>query len=283
MIRRRPLAAVGFVLPAALVYAAFVVYPLVRGVLLTFTDSTGSPGARFVGLRQYRAVQSDPAVQNALVHTLEYVVVVAVAQNVLGLVLASALFRRPRVRNVLTTALLLPALLSPLLAAFVWSFLYAPGAGLGTALADIGVHGLATRVSGVAVVDVWMFTGVSCVVFLAGYVAMPRDLTDAAELDGANGWTRFRLVEWPLLAPALTVSVTVSLVAALRMFELPLVIAGPGGQAQPLSSLVFQKVFATGSTEFGYGAAIALVLLCVVVLAASLSTLLRARAVGTAP
>ena len=277
------MAAAGFVLPAAVVYALFVVYPLVRSVLLSLTDSTGSPGAQFVGLRQYRAVHTDPAVQTALVHTLEYVVVVVVAQNVIGLALASALFRRPRVRSALTTALLLPALLSPLLAAFVWSFLYAPGAGLRTALADIGVHRLSSRVSGVAAVDVWMFVGVSCVVFLAGFTGMPRDLTDAADLDGATGWTRFRLVEWPLLAPALTVSVTVSLVASLRMFELPLVIAGPEAQAQPLSALVFQRIFATGSTAFGYGSAIALVLLCVVVLAGSVSTLLRARAVRATP
>jgi raffinose/stachyose/melibiose transport system permease protein len=284
--RRRPLTATLFLLPATAVYALFVLYPLVRGAILSFTDSMGGPASAFVGLSQYQELAQDPQVAAALKHTIIYACVVVVVQNGLGLAFAAALFRRPRARRVLGTVLLTPALISPLMAAFIWSYLYAPDGAINAVLHALGLGGLqhvwlgdtSTALMSVAAVNIWMFTGYSCAIFLAGYVAIPSALLDAADIDGASGWTRFRRVEWPMLAPSLTVNLTLSLIGSLRVFEFPLVLTngGPAGSTETLTILVYRDIF--GSSNFAYGIAIAMLLLVVVVvLSSALSSALRLR------
>jgi raffinose/stachyose/melibiose transport system permease protein len=109
-------------------------------------------------------------------------------------------------------------------------------------------------------------------------VAIPSALLDAADIDGASGWTRFRRVEWPMLAPSLTVNLTLSLIGSLRVFEFPLVLTngGPAGSTETLTILVYRDIF--GSSNFAYGIAIAMLLLVVVVvLSSALSSALRLR------
>jgi raffinose/stachyose/melibiose transport system permease protein len=284
---RRTEALVGFALPALVLYAVLVLYPLGHAVYLSLTDSTGGAATHYVGLRQFRALPSDVRVGAALRHTIVYAAVVVALQNLIGVALAAALFRRPRVRELLGTALLLPAVVPPLMAAFIWQCLYADHGGLNRGLHDAGLSVLAQgwldRSTGallsVAMVNVWMFAGYSCVLFLLGYAAIPAEVLDAAAADGAAGWRRFRLVEWPLLAPALTVSTVLSLIVALRAFELPLVLVGShAGATETLPVLVFQKVLGDGSSQIAYGTAIALLLLLVMAaLTGTVRALLRLR------
>jgi raffinose/stachyose/melibiose transport system permease protein len=282
--RRATMAA--FLLPAITVYGMFMLYPLARGISLSMTDSLGGPVANFVGTQQYRAMADDPAVTAALWHTVLYAAVVVVVQNGLGLLFASMLFRRPRVRKVLNVVLLTPTLISPVMAAFIWSYLFAPSGGINALLDLVGLHSLthvwlgdtSTALYAVAAVNIWMFTGYSCAIFLAGYMNLPAELLEAASLDGARGWRRFWSVEWPLLAPALTVNVTLSLIGSLKVFEFPLVLTngGPAGATETLTVLVYRNVF--GGGKFAYGVALSVVLLVtVVVLSSATSSLLRLR------
>jgi raffinose/stachyose/melibiose transport system permease protein len=273
-------------LPAAVVYGLFILYPLVRGVLLSLTDNTGGPTDHFVGLAQYRTLIHDPTAVQALWHTIAYAAVVLVAQTALGLLAAALLTRRARIRQTVSNLLLLPALISPVMASFIWSYLYRPDGGINALLGDLGLRGLqqvwlgnpSIALYAIAAVNIWMFTGYSCIIFLAGYSGIPRDLLDAADLDGAGHWQRFRKVEWPMLAPALTVNVTLSLIGSLGVFDFPLVLTngGPDGSTTTLALQIYQDLF--DNSDFGMGAATA-VLLLVLVLAASsaVSTLLRRR------
>ncbi|MFJ9559566.1 carbohydrate ABC transporter permease [Streptomyces fuscichromogenes] len=286
MFHRRRATMAAFLLPAIAVYSVFMLYPLVRGLYLSFTDSLGGPVAHFVGLQQYRAMADDPAVSAALWHTVLYAVVVVVVQNGLGLLFASMLFRRPRVRQALNVVLLTPTLISPVMAAFIWSYLLAPGGGLNGLLDAVGLGGLQhvwlgdphTALYAVAAVNIWMFTGYSCAIFLASYMSMPTELLEAAALDGARGWRRFRSIEWPLLAPALTVNVTLSLIGSLKVFEFPLVLTngGPAGATDTLTLLVYRNIF--GGGKFALGVALSVLLLVtVVVLSSATNSLLRLR------
>ncbi|MEU9453261.1 sugar ABC transporter permease [Streptomyces sp. NPDC048277] len=286
MFHRRRATMAAFLLPAIAVYSVFMLYPLVRGVYLSFTDSLGGPIANFVGLQQYQAMADDPAVSAALWHTVLYAVVVVVVQNGLGLLFASMLFRRPRVRKVLNVVLLTPTLISPVMAAFIWSYLLAPTGGLNALFDTVGLGSLQhvwlgdphTALYAVAAVNVWMFTGYSCAIFLASYMSMPTELLEAAALDGASGWRRFRSIEWPLLAPALTVNVTLSLIGSLKVFEFPLVLTngGPAGATDTLTLLVYRNIF--GGGKFALGVALSVLLLVtVVVLSSATNSLLRLR------
>src|SRR3954469_2090212 len=191
MLSRRRQAVLGFALPALVLYAVLVLYPLGHAAFLCLPDSTGGGPTHYVGLRQFRGLPSDVRVGAALRHTIVYAVVVVVLQNVLGVALAAALFRRPRVRELLGTALLLPAVVPPLMAAFIWQCIYASHGGLNRALGDVGLSVLAQgwlngspgALVSVAMVNVWMFAGYSCALFLLGYAAIPQDLLDAATAD----------------------------------------------------------------------------------------------------
>jgi len=286
VIHRRRATMAAFLLPAITVYAVFMLYPLGRGIYLSMTDSLGGPIAHFVGTEQYRAMADDPDVTAALWHTILYAAVVVIAQNGLGLLFASMLFRRPKVRKALSVTLLTPTLVSPVMAAFIWSYLFAPDGGINALLGLLGLDSLehvwlgdtSTALYAVAAVNIWMFAGYSCAIFLAGYMSLPTELLDAAAVDGANGWRRFRSIEWPMLAPALTVNVTLSLIGSLKVFEFPLVLTngGPAGSTETLTTLVYRNVF--GGGKFALGIAISVLLLVtVVVLSSATSSLLRLR------
>ena len=284
--RRGRYAAILLGLPAVVVYGVFILYPLGRGVFQSFTDNTGGRRSNFVGLKQYTTLLHDSAALSALGHTLIYAVVVLVVQTGLGLLAAALLARRVRIRRTVSSLLLLPALISPVMASFIWSYLYRPDGGINTLLGDVGLQALqriwlgdtSIALYAVAAVNIWMFVGYSCVIFLAGYAGISGEMLDAAAIDGASGWQRFRRIEWPMLAPALTVNVTLSLVGSLGVFDFPLVLTngGPVGSTNTLALLIYQDIF--NNSDFGLGTATAVVLLLVVVVVSSAaSTLLRRR------
>lgn len=287
MISRRPLAALGFLAPAVGIYLLTVIYPLLSSARLSLTDSTAGNAGNFVGLENFRELFTDSDVMSALGRTVAYALVVVVAQNGLGLIFARALFRRVRVQRTLSVVLLLPMLVSPLMAAFIWSALYAPDGAINVALEAIGLDSLTriwlgnpdTALWSIAVVNIWMFAGYSCAIFLAGYMNMSSEVLEAARVDGATGWKRFKSIEWPLLAPSLTVNITLSLIGSLKVFEFPLVMTngGPAGSTTTLTLIIYQKIFG-GQGSFAYGVTISLLLLAVVVVLSSFaSTVLRKR------
>jgi raffinose/stachyose/melibiose transport system permease protein len=284
--RRRRRTAVLFLLPALAVYGLFVLYPLVRGVLLSFTDNMGGPVSEFVGLRQYQTLVGDQATLAALGHTLVYAAVVLVVQTSLGLFAAAVLAHRVRIRRTVSNLLLLPALMSPVMASFIWSYLYRPDGGINTLLGSLGLEAFqriwlgdpSIALYAVAAVNIWMFAGYSCVIFLAGYAGIPRDVLDAARIDGANRWQRFRRVEWPMLAPALTVNVTLSLIGSLGVFDFPLVLTGGGpvNSTNTLALVIYRHLL--NNSDFAMAAATAVLLLVLVMtVSTAVSVLLRRR------
>lgn len=287
MITRRPYVAFGFLIPALVVYGIFLVNPLINGLRLSLTDSRGGPQANFVGLDNYESLLSDGEVIRSVGVTLLYSVIVVIVQNGLGLALARAIYLRPRTRRLMSLLILLPTLVAPLMASFIFSSLYAPDGFINAMLKLIGLDGLtrvwlgdpATALGAVAMVNIWMFAGYSATIFLAGFLALPAEMLDAADVDGATGWRRFRSIEWPMLAPSLTVAVTLSLIGCLKVFEFPFVMTGggPAGATTTLTLIIYRKIFGSG-TDFAYGVTIAVLLLLIVVfLSSTVTTVLRHR------
>ncbi|KTS05282.1 carbohydrate ABC transporter permease [Microbacterium testaceum] len=287
MIHRKPLTAALFLAPALAIYLLIVAYPLFQGISLSLTDSKVGNAGHFVGAANYAKLATDGDVVRALGITVVYAAVVVVVQNGIGLLLARALYNRPRVRRLGNALVLVPTLMSAVMAAFIWNSLLSPDGSINSLLRAAGLDALtrvwlgdpATALWAIALVNIWMFAGYSASIFLAGYMNLPSDLLDAARVDGASGWQRFTAVEWPLLAPALTVNITLSLIGSLKVFELPLVMTngGPAGSTTTLTMLIFFKIFG-GQGSFAYGATIAtLLLVVVVVLASTTQALLRRR------
>ena len=279
-----------FTLPALVLFIAFTVYPAVSGIALSFTDRRCAIGGTFVGLDNFARALSDPAVTSALRNTLVFTVVSVVVQNTLALGLASWMYRQPRIRSIARIGTLLPAMISLVAVGYVWSFIYSPlGGPLTTLLKGLGLQSLSrvwlgdphTALLAVAATNIWMYTGYSATIYLSGYLSIPSEIFEAAQMDGAHGWGMFRTLEWPLLGPALTVAVTLSTIGALRVFELITVMTngGPANSTQSLSYVIYNESF--GKLHFGYGSSVAVILLLLtVVFALSLTTVLRRREVS---
>lgn len=273
--------------PALAVYLVFLVYPTLRGIWTSFTDARGVVAGRYVGLANYSRLLADPAVWSALRNSVVFMVIVVVAQNGLGLLLASVLSRLPAVRGLVRTGLLMPSMMAVVVVGYLWSQVYSPiGGPLDTVLGVVGLRDLervwlgdpATALAAIAVANIWMYLGYSTTIFLANYLAIPAEVFDAAAMDGTSAWSRLRHLDWPLLAPSLTVNVTLALIGSLRVFDLPLVMTrgGPADATQTLSLLIYRSSFQ--DFQFGRGSAVAVVLLVATLVASVLLTsLLRRR------
>jgi raffinose/stachyose/melibiose transport system permease protein len=275
--------------PAIGIYALFLLYPAVRGLLMSFTDAQGVTGGHFIGLGNYRRLFSDETVRAALRNSVVFTIFVVVVQNGLALGLAHWLHAVPAVRRFARPALLLPAMMSTVVVGYMWSYIYSPlGGPLNAVMDGLGLHRLETVWLGdtrtallaVAVANIWMYLGYSTTIFLSNYLAIPQEIFDAANVDGARGWRRFRRVDWHLLAPALTVNLTLSVIGTLRVFEFPLVMTngGPANATRTLNMVIYQASF--NQFDFGYGTALAAVLLMITLVSAfPMVVLLRRREV----
>jgi raffinose/stachyose/melibiose transport system permease protein len=274
-----------FAAPALALYALVALYPSLAGAAAAFTDWNGLDGGRsFVGLENFRRLLEEDAARGALRNTLLLTVFVVCVQNVLALALALALNRVRR--GGLRVVFLVPAVISPLVIAFVWKYLLgpAPDEGVNALLGLVGIGGqdwlgnASLALWSIGMTSVWQHCGLAMVIFLAALQAIPSELLDAAELDGARGYKRLRHVVLPLLAPALTINLVLSTVGALKLFDQVFAITGggPGYATETLSTLIYKQAFVFG--RYGYATAIALVLtLLVVAVALAQLHVLRGR------
>lgn len=281
------LARVAFVLPALVVLTVFFIYPIGLTFYYSVTDFTGVGTANYVGAKNYQRFLARPRYFDALQVTVLFTVVVVVVQTLAGLFFAAVLHRLPAIRNFARAALFTPAMMSFVIVGYVWQFIYSPyNGGLNAALGAVGLEGLArgwlgdpnTAIFAIAVAHVWMFTGYTTAIFLAGFANIPADIDEAGLLDGASSWQRFRHLELPLLAPAVTINVMLSTIGTLKTFELPYIMTrgGPDGATRTLSLEIIENLF--GSYKFGFASALSVVMLAIVVIVAVVQNIyLRGR------
>lgn len=279
-----------FVVPALIVYAIVVLYPSIAGVVYAFTDWSGIGSFSFVGLRNFHTLLGDDRALASVTNTLLLTVAIVIVQNGIGLLMALGVNTGIRTKALVRVIFFAPAVVSPVMVAFLWKYVYNPdpGAGLNGILGAVGLGGLRQDWLGdpslalwsVAAMVVWQYAGYSMVIFLAGLSGVPAELHEAARIDGAGTWQRFRYVTWPLLAPALTVNLMLSTIGGLKLFDQVYAATGggPGTSSETLSTVLYKEAFVYG--KYGYSTAVALVL-ALFVAAVSLIQLryLRAREV----
>ncbi|MFF3671625.1 carbohydrate ABC transporter permease [Microtetraspora malaysiensis] len=267
--RVRPLAGLSpswlFAVPALLVYAAVVLYPSVVGVFYAFTDWSGvGKDMSFVGLSNFQTILGDEQVMGSLGNTLLLTVAILVVQNGVGLLLALGVHARLKSRALLRVVFFAPVVVSPVMVAFLWKYVYTPDPSTGlNGLLGLEVDWLgdpSVALWSIAGMVVWQYAGYSMVIFLAGLEGVPKELHEAAMIDGAGTLQRFRYVTWPLLAPALTINLMLSTIGGLKLFDQVFAATngGPGYATETLSTVLYKQAFVYG--KFGYSTAIALVL-----------------------
>ncbi|MFE6826035.1 carbohydrate ABC transporter permease [Streptomyces sp. NPDC057690] len=265
-----------FPVPALALYLFFFAYPTVQAVQYALTDWDGY-GATYenVGLRNFTELATgDDVFRNAAENNLKLTLTVVLAQTALALLLALYLVRTTRASTLLRALFFLPTVLSSVSVAFVWRFVYDPDGGLlNSGLRAVGLDSWQavylgnpdTAVFWLAVTQVWFHAGQMMVVYVAGLQAIPRELYEAAALDGAGRWAGFRHITWPLVAPATGIVVAYTTVQSFKAFDLVLGLGGnPPG---PALDLLSTRVYTTFSNnEFGYAAAQSLVFMALIAL-----------------
>lgn len=263
-----------FPLPAVAVVAFFLVMPTLQAFQYAITDWNGFSAAfNYVGLDNFiRAFTKDSLFTNALTNNLKFVLLVVIAQTAFSLVLALLLTRNSRGSILLRALFFFPTILSSVSVAFIWKFIYDPNFGLANSvLKTVGVDGGsylgndAQALYWVAITQVWFHSGQMMVVYIAGLQAIPRELYEAAEMDGANKWQQFKSITWPFVAPATSIVVAYTTVQSFKAFDLILGIAGnPPKAALDILSTRIYSTFA--NSEFGYAAAQSIIFMAMIAL-----------------
>ena len=252
--------------PALVLYGWFVLWPSLQSLRYSVTDWDGfSPTYRTVGLDNYeRLLTADTIFRQAAGNSLKFMLAVVIAQTILSLVLALALQRNSRSSVALRALYFFPTILSSVSVAFVWSFIYDPTLGLlNSTLEAVGLTALQQPWLGdqrlaifyLAIVQVWFHAGQMMVVFIAGLQQLPQELFDAADVDGASRWQRFRFVTFPMLRPTMVIVVAYTTIQSFKAFDLVFASTGggPNHATEILSTLIYTPAFR--SFAFGYAAA----------------------------
>ncbi|BCT74245.1 sugar ABC transporter permease [Sinomonas cyclohexanicum] len=252
-----------FPLPALVLFTLFFAIPSLQAVQYSVTDWNGySADYSTLGIANFvRAFTGDLLFSNALTNNLKFMAVVVIAQTVLSLLLAVFLVKNTKVNTFLRALYFFPTILSSVSVAFVWKFMYDPNFGLiNQGLHAVGLPGSSflgdpgSAIFWVALTQTWAHTGQMIVVFIAGLQAIPAELYEAAEVDGAGKWKQFRLITWPLIAPATSIVVAYTTIQSFKAFDLIIGLGGnpPGSGLDILSTRIY-TTFA--NSQFGYAAA----------------------------
>lgn len=265
----------GLVAPALALMLMMLLGPLAGVIALSFTDyQLGAPSLSWIGLANYHEMFGDKVFWTSLRNTLVYVGIVVPGAVMTGLAVALLIQSGTGLRSLYRTIYFLPVMATLIAMAVVWEFMLHPQFGLVNGLLrEVGIAGpswlqdRATALYALCVIGIWQAAGFNMVLFLAGLVSIPKQLYEAAEIDGASSaWARFRLVTWPLLRPVTTFVVVISGIRSFQVFDTVHVLT-KGGPSKS-SEVLIHTMYTEGFEFFrsGYGAALTVVFLVFILL-----------------
>lgn len=265
-----------FVLPALVFYAIFTLAPAFGGVWYSLTDWDGlNPSYRFVGLANYaEALTEDPAFLHAIRFTLKYVVCMVVLQNAFAILLAVLIESRGRSKSWFRTIFFMPNMLSMIIGGIMWLFIFTR---VLPALAELSDWLLFLDRSWIGnprysfitilIVSLWGGVGYLMVIYIAALQGVPKQMKEAAEIDGAGTLQVFRYITLPMIGPAVTIGIFLTLNSSFKVFDVVFALTGggPGRATQVMALNIFEEAF-NFSERYGYASAKAMILFLIVFL-----------------
>jgi len=259
-------------IPALLFFTALILYPFIQGITISFREWNGySPNYLWVGIEKYTRLMSDPDFYVTLKNTFIYGMGSTLLQNIIGLGCALLLDQKLKGEKIVRTIAYLPVVISALIMGYIWYFFFKYDGG---AINDVTklfhiepVDWLANgkrSVYLITLVNTIQYMGVSMVIYLAGLQSIPREYYEAADIDGATPFHRFKTITIPLLMPAITTSVVINIIGGLKLFDIIMALTkgGPGYSSSSISSMMYQMYFVR--MDAGYAAAMGNVMFLVI-------------------
>lgn len=263
-----------FIAPALLGFVTFYVVPVVRGIYLSFTEYSLFGDPKWVGGANYAAIAKDPLFWNSLAVTGEYVLINVVLQTTLALGLA-LLMHRVAKSTLIRGALLLPYLMANVIAAMLWFWLLDYQIGIvnyfieAVGLPRVAFFGNETwAIPTQALINTWRHVGYTALLIFAGIQAIPRQIYEVAELDGASPFQTLRRITLPLLRPVLALVLIVTVIGSIQIFDTVAVTTqgGPVNASRVLQYYIYQRAFT--ESDFGYGSALSVILFVILAVVA---------------
>ena len=255
-----------FILPAFIVYTILTVIPLVQTLGLSFTNWDGYSMSHlsFTGLKNFRLVFADRSMKTALLNTCFYSIVFPLVTTVFAIPLSLVLNSGMKTKNLQRAVFFFPSVPSAIILGYLWAYILSPTGNLllNKLLGLFGIHPVMWlavpkwAMFSVLLVNLWSVVGWHACIYLAQLQSIPTEYYEAANVDGATAWQKFRYITFPMLASAMTVSVMLLLLNSMKLYDLPFALTsgGPGTS----TTLVSQIIIKTGFVEKSYGKATAM-------------------------
>jgi raffinose/stachyose/melibiose transport system permease protein len=270
--RRRWISIALFLLPALVLYSLFVIAPIFQAIHYSGYKWSGLGSlSDFVGLRNFKTAFEDPVFTGALKHNGIIVLLSLCVQLPFALAIAWILNQRLRGRALLRLLFFMPFVLSEVVTAVVFTLMLQPHGLVDQSLDGVGLHSVVKEwlanpsiaLYSVFVAISWKYFGFHMVLYLAGLQQIPRELEEAAAIDGANPWQIFRYVTVPLLGPTIRISVFLSIIGAIQLFDLVWVMTGGGPVDSTNTMAIYMIDHGFKRFQFGYASAVAVIMLVI--------------------
>jgi raffinose/stachyose/melibiose transport system permease protein len=264
-----------FVLPALAVYLVFAVLPLATSIAMSFFQTSGASGDIFVGLANYERLFTHPSIGarfwNALLNNMQYFAIHLIVEVPMGLLLAGLLTsgKLARSEGIYRTLLFIPATLSVVIVGFVWRLIINPLWGL-VGFPLLGTE--STALTTISLMSVWQYFGIPMVFLYSALLAVPNELIEAANIDGAGGWTTFWKIKFPLIAPQFGLIAILTYIWTFNGFDLVFALngsaPGPNYSTDILGTYFYRTFFGSSGqlADLDLGAAVATVIFLTVLL-----------------
>jgi raffinose/stachyose/melibiose transport system permease protein len=235
------------------VYLLFFIVPSLVGFYFAFTDwNPFIEGIHFVGFANFAEILNNKSLGGAAWNTISFTIITTILKNGFGLVIAIILNQQLKSQNLLRTIYFLPIILSALVVGLLFNAIFdAQGGVIHRSVTQIGLETwepewLGRRLPALFVInlaEIWRSTGYAVVILLAGLQVIPKDYYEAAMIDGASAWQRFKSVTIPLLMPAIHINILLSIIYGLRVFDIVYILTGggPGHDTETFSTLILNE------------------------------------------
>ena len=263
-------------LPSFLTYSFLILIPFLVLIISSVTNYNWTyPDTSFIGLQNYTTLFSDPEFRKSIVTTLKFAGIIIVFPNIAGLFIAVLLNKKGKLYNGVRTLIFMPMTLSAVVVSVVWASILTDNGILNALLSEIGLNKLTQSWIGsqslalpsVAFIVSWQMVGFCMVIYLADLQSIPKELAEAAKIDGCTEFQLFRYVSWPLLAGSLTINTTVLSLVGLRLYDQVIVVTagGPAGATETIATTMVRTAFQSARVAYASAMAIVLTVLVAVI------------------
>lgn len=264
---RNPYVYVAFILPTIALYFLFFIYPMIMSVYYGFTDWDGLNKPNFIGLDNFATAFRDPEFRSSMLNNVYILLFSCCVQVPLIVVFSLVISSVKRLQGFYKTTVFMPSILSTSVIGILWGYIYDPDVGLLNNLLKLfgagPIYWLAESkwaMLSILITNAWQWMGFYIVLILAAILAIPKEIDEAARIDGASGAQRAWHLTVPLIKPVVNVVIMLSIAGALRVVDIVLVMTGggPAGATEVMASYMVNK--AIKYMEYGYGTALAIII-----------------------